>query len=193
MTSSTSTSIVTGLPPKPPDAKSAGMCGVSSAQRLRVKAEWMSRHGVMYEDTDVGIARAFAQAQQRYRRAVALANGSTARADAERKRRDAERAESRASKQVRPSSMARMQRRAASESQTLQQKLYDAKYHRRVYSRAEHKYKPVHADWIQARWSRPDSRKLQMHSGPIGRKRAPAGCEVVAMCESELPETHDHE
>lgn len=148
----------------------------------------MSQHGIVYEDTDAGIARAFAQAQQQYRRAVALAHGSTARADAERKRRDAERAASRASKQVRPSSMARMQRRAASEAQTLQQKQYDAKYHRRVYSHAEHKYKPVHADWIQARWSRPESRKLQMHCGPIGRKRAPAGCEVVAMCERRMSE-----
>lgn len=166
MASSTSTSIAAGLPPKPPDAKSAGMCGVSTEQRQRVRAEWMSQHDIVYDDTDAGIARAFAQAQQQYRRAVARAKGSTARADAERNRRDAEREASRASKQVRPSSLARMQRRAASEAQTLQQKTYNKQYQRRMYT----------------------PRKLQMYSGPIGRKRAPPGCEVVTMCDSELME-----
>ena len=86
------------------------------------------QQGIEHEADPAAVDRAFAQAQQNYRRTVRVALGDSSRANAERRRRDAERDAFRDSTKIRPSSSKRMQRRADSELQELKQRLYNSDY-----------------------------------------------------------------
>ena len=104
------------------------MRGLSIADRRKRQAEWLREHGIMFEDTDAGIDRSFTQARQNRSRAEKATGGDSARAEAERRRRDAEREHCVESAAVRPSSEKRMKRRAESEEQTLRQLCYNSQY-----------------------------------------------------------------
>ena len=103
----------------PPDLRCER--SLSVAEKRQRKAEWLMQHGIQHEADPAAIDRAFAQAQQNYRRTVRVALGDSSRANAERRRRDAERDAFRDSTKIRPSSSKRMQRRADSELQELKQ------------------------------------------------------------------------
>jgi hypothetical protein len=143
------------LPPLPPDMRKMG--AMSSDARRQTKADWMVRQGIQFEDSDPGIDRAFAQARQRRTRAEAVYAGDYRLADSERQRREVERIAYQGTATVRPSSLARMKRRAESEIQTLKQGVYQRNY---MYS-------------YRARGG--PSRKIQMVSMATNRKAAPLG------------------